>query len=490
MPAVPTMSTPIWLRPLLLAGALLSPPASCLAAPIAAASAAAALAPTAIPAPASSVATKAKTHARPSAPPPGMPQFGAGAYGRYLVLKVQGPTGPQLAPHTPYRLFLTGKDQSIRNTPDGSGVIHGVTDAQGRTAWIWTETDHLARDFTLVRLAGDYSWGQVFQLSSSGEHAPVAGYPYRIALHQRWGELQTDMGYTSAQGNTAYVSDAMPAASLNLYTSNDFDFDPACFTELNMLNLELARRDLDAARERVAAMGCADAPAGKVALATVLLGAGQPEWARRTVEEATAPAWIERISPLDDQALADRYMLHKLLGMPDAALADAMELQRRQARKSGRPDPDYANSVAYYLADFPDYLPQAEAQARRSIRAAGLRPYNQATLGWIRFLRGDAAGGLDMLKRGYAAQPRDEEMVADYGLALWRDGQQALARRIWDQAEAQCVWGRRLYDALRAVDYPHPLFHASDSAQVQAYQQRCAQPRPTRDKRHPRGAAA
>ena len=253
-------------------------------------------------------------------------------------------------------------------------MIHGVTDAQGRTAWIWTETDHLARDFTLVRLAGDYSWGQVFQLSSSGEHAPVAGYPYRIALHQRWGELQTDMGYTSAQGNTAYVSDAMPAASLNLYTSNDFDFDPACFTELNMLNLELARRDLDAARERVAAMGCADAPAGKVALATVLLGAGQPEWARRTVEEATAPAWIERISPLDDQALADRYMLHKLLGMPDAALADAMELQRRQARKSGRPDPDYANSVAYYLADFPDYLPQAEAQARRSIRAAACGP--------------------------------------------------------------------------------------------------------------------
>ena len=62
-----------------------------------------------------------------------MPQFGAGAYGRYLVLKVQGPTGPS-SPHTPYRLFLTGKDQSIRDTPDGSGVIHGVTDAQGRTA--------------------------------------------------------------------------------------------------------------------------------------------------------------------------------------------------------------------------------------------------------------------------------------------------------------------------------------------------------------------
>ena len=93
MPAVPTMSTPIWLRPLLLAGALLSPPASCLAAPIAAARR---RPPRAHghPRPASSAATKAKTHARPSVPPPGMPQFGAGAYGRYLVLKVQGPTGP------------------------------------------------------------------------------------------------------------------------------------------------------------------------------------------------------------------------------------------------------------------------------------------------------------------------------------------------------------------------------------------------------------
>ena len=82
MPAVPTMSTPIWLRLLLLAGALLSPPASCLAAP-SPPPRRRPPAPTAIPAPASSVATKAKTHARPSAPPPGMPQFGAGAYGRY-----------------------------------------------------------------------------------------------------------------------------------------------------------------------------------------------------------------------------------------------------------------------------------------------------------------------------------------------------------------------------------------------------------------------
>ena len=170
MPAVPTMSTPIWLRPLLLAGALLSPPASCLAAPS--------------PPP----RRRPPSRPRPSRPATATPRPALGAASWHAAVRRgrlrplpgaegAGPDRPQLAPHTPYRLFLTGKDQSIRNTPDGSGVIHGVTDAQGRTAWIWTETDHLARDFTLVRLAGDYSWGQVFQLSSSGEHAPVAGYP-------------------------------------------------------------------------------------------------------------------------------------------------------------------------------------------------------------------------------------------------------------------------------------------------------------------------
>ena len=365
-------------------------------------------------------------------------------------------------------------------------MIHGVTDAQGRTAWIWTETDHLARDFTLVRLAGDYSWGQVFQLSSSGEHAPVAGYP-RIALHQRWGELQTDMGYTSAQGNTAYVSDAMPAASLNLYTSNDFDFDPACFTELNMLNLELARRDLDAARERVAAMGCADAPAGKVALATVLLGAGQPNgrgapWRkppRRHGSNASA-RWTIRRWPTATCCTSCWACPTPPWQTPWNCSAARLASPVDRIRTTPTASP-----TTWRTSRITCRRPRPRRGARSARPACG----PPTRLGWIRFLRGDAAGGLDMLKRGYAAQPRDEEMVADYGLALWRDGQQALARRIWDQAEAQCVWGRRLYDALRAVDYPHPLFHASGSARA-GLPAALRAARPTRDKRHPRGAAA
>ena len=279
------------------------------------------------------------------------------------------------------------------------------------------------------------------------------------------------MGYTSAQGNTAYVSDAMPAASLNLYTSNDFDFDPACFTELNMLNLELARRDLDAARERVAAMGCADAPAGKVALATVLLGAGQPNgrgapWRkppRRHGSNASA-RWTIRRWPTATCCTSCWACPTPPWQTPWNCSAARLASPVGRIRTTPTTSPTWRTSR----------ITCRKPRPRRGARSARRPAACQATLGWIRFLRGDAAGGLDMLKRGYAAH-RAMKMVADYGLALWRDGQQALARRIWDQAEAQCVWGRRLYDALRAVDYPHPLFHASGSA-VQAYQQRCAQP--------------
>ena len=181
------------------------------------------------------------------------------------------------------------------------------------------------------------------------------------------------MGYTSAQGNTAYVSDAMPAASLNLYTSNDFDFDPACFTELNMLNLELARRDLDAARERVAAMGCADAPAGKVALATVLLGAGQPNgrgapWRkppRRHGSNASA-RWTIRRWPTATCCTSCWACPTPPWQTPWNCSAARLASPVGRIRTTPTASPT--------TADFPDYLPQAEAQARRSIRAAGLRP--------------------------------------------------------------------------------------------------------------------
>ncbi|MNL65415.1 hypothetical protein D3C87_1897440 [compost metagenome] len=49
---------------------------------------------------------------------------------------------------------------------------------------------------------------------------------------------------------------------------------------------------------------------------------------------------------------------------------------------------------------------------------------------------------------------------------------------MWDEAQAQCVWGRRLYAAMREAQYDdHPYFQPADSDAVQAYRQRCDGPR-------------
>ncbi|MCC3262477.1 hypothetical protein LLE87_30365, partial [Paenibacillus polymyxa] len=92
-------------------------------------------------------------------------------------------------------------------------------------------------------------------------------------------------------------------------------------------------------------------------------------------------------------------------------------------------------------------------------------------------LRGQTAEGLRLMHTAYRDLPRAEEMVADYGLALWRSGQRDLATRLWDEAQRECVWGVRMHAALREAGYPHPYFQPADSDAVNDYRARCAKPR-------------
>ncbi|KAG1389322.1 hypothetical protein G6F58_013310 [Rhizopus delemar] len=117
-----------------------------------------------------------------------MPQYGVGTHGRSLTLALPDRQSIAPAPNTPYRLFLPGKTDAIQHTPSNDGILHGVTDAQGRTAWVWTEQPHAATDFTLIRRVGDGAWGHFFQLNSSGDNAPLPAWPYILTLRQRWGE--------------------------------------------------------------------------------------------------------------------------------------------------------------------------------------------------------------------------------------------------------------------------------------------------------------
>ncbi|WP_225596862.1 tetratricopeptide repeat protein [Achromobacter sp. ACM04] len=436
-----------------------------------------ALALAALPAYASagSSSRKAATRNTPATPPQGMPQYGKGEHGRYLILRLDNSRGGGIAPNTPYRLFLTGEDKAIEGTPDHDGIVHGVTDALGRSAWIWTREAHSAEDFTLIRRIGSGAWGSVFQLQSGGDNGPLGGWPYITTMHVRWGEQWVDLGYSTAQGNTAYFSHARPAASLSISVEANAAENRRCFDELDAINRKFSQGDAEGALQLVDTAACGAEPQQQLDMANLLLMAGRADLARLWLERARSGS-----EPVDHDVLRARFKLERLLGLPALALEDALELQRRQADVPLRDDPDWANSIAYYLADFPDYLAQAEAQAHKSIATAGALPYNLGTLGWILVLRGEVDGGLDLLKQSYREIPRDEEIVADYGLALWRHGQKDLATGLWKQAEAQCVWGGRMYDALREAGHPHPYFQAANSRAVQAYQQRCAAPQTKR----------
>ena len=399
---------------------------------------------------------------------------------RSLTLTLMNGKGAAPAPNTPYRVFVTGNDDAILDTPSGDGILHGVTDARGRTAQIKTTRPHADEDFTLIRRIGDGPWGHFFQVQRSGIPEPLPAMPYIMTMHQRWGEQWVDLGYTNRQGATAYFSHDVPAGAISLHIDAQVTEDRKCFAELDAVNRKFAQNDADGARALIGAMRCTRSADQQLDLARLLLAAGQADLARHWLLQARQRPLFDRFKPVDPADRRKRLAVQRLLGMPDLVLADSNALQARQSDRIGTRAAgvtDLANSTAYYLADFPDYLPQAEEQARRSLDRVGPRPYNQATLGWILALRGQTGEGLRLLHAAYRDLPRDEEMVADYGLALWRSGQPAQATRLWDEAQRECVWGVRMHAALREAGYPHPYYQPADSDAVNEYRARCAKPR-------------
>lgn len=396
---------------------------------------------------------------------------------RSLTLTLMDGKGPAPAPYTPYRVFVTGSNDEILDTPSGDGILHGVTDAQGRTAQFRTALPHTEDDFTLIRRIGDGPWGHFFQLQRSGTTEPLPAWPYIMTMRQRWGEQWVDLGYTTRQGATAYFSHDVPAGSVSLHIDAQVTRDSQCFAELDAVNRKFAQNDADGARALIGAMRCTRIAEQKLDLARLLLAAGQTDLARHWLLQIRQRPFPDMFKPVDPADRRKRLEVERLLGMPDLVLEDSNALQALQTKTRAADATDLANNTAYYLADFPDYLPQAEEQARRSLARVGPRPYNQGTLGWILALRGQTEEGLRLMHLAYRDLPRDEEMVADYGLALWRSGQTDLATRLWDEAQRECVWGTRMHTALSEAGYPHPYFQPADSGPVNEYRARCAKPR-------------
>jgi tetratricopeptide (TPR) repeat protein len=99
-------------------------------------------------------------------------------------------------------------------------------------------------------------------------------------------------------------------------------------------------------------------------------------------------------------------------------------------------DASILNALGYSLADRNEKLPRAETMIRKALVASPDNPAFLDSLGWVRFRRGDVAGGLPYLERAYRIFP-DAEIASHWGELLWVSGKQTEARALWARSLAR-----------------------------------------------------
>jgi len=135
--------------------------------------------------------------------------------------------------------------------------------------------------------------------------------------------------------------------------------------------------------------------------------------------------------PNDDDLRYSRALIADHNGKADVFTADLLTLIAR--------DPDNAhalNALGYHYADNNKNLPEAEALL---VKANSLLPEDPAildSLGWLRFRLNEYDVALALLREAYALFP-DAEIASHLGEVLWVSGDEAAARKVWEEALRQ-----------------------------------------------------
>lgn len=90
------------------------------------------------------------------------------------------------------------------------------------------------------------------------------------------------------------------------------------------------------------------------------------------------------------------------------------------------------NALGYTLANRTERFAEAEQLLRQALQQEPDNPVILDSMGWLELRRGNLAGALQWLSQAYQSLP-DPEIAAHYGEALWRQGKQREARKIWDE---------------------------------------------------------
>jgi tetratricopeptide (TPR) repeat protein len=115
---------------------------------------------------------------------------------------------------------------------------------------------------------------------------------------------------------------------------------------------------------------------------------------------------------------------------------DEMEalLKRVMALK---PDHHHAyNALGYSLADRNVRLGEARDLITKALSFAPNEPFIVDSMGWVEYRLGNKAEALRLLRQAYVARP-DTEIAAHLGEVLWVSGEQAEARRVWQEGAAR-----------------------------------------------------
>lgn len=138
-------------------------------------------------------------------------------------------------------------------------------------------------------------------------------------------------------------------------------------------------------------------------------------------------------------ALAEQYPDHPDLAYQRATILEtggrtrAAITQFEQALKARPDDPQLQNALGFTLADHKQQLPRAEQLVRAALAVSPDNPAIQDSLGWVLFQRGKSKDALPVLATAFR-NSGDSEIAAHYGEVLWREGNQAQARYVWQQA--------------------------------------------------------
>jgi tetratricopeptide (TPR) repeat protein len=130
----------------------------------------------------------------------------------------------------------------------------------------------------------------------------------------------------------------------------------------------------------------------------------------------------------DTDLIYEQAMMDEKLGR-----FDEMEALLRRVIEL-KPDYHHAyNALGYSFADRNVRLPEAKELIERALKLAPGEPFIVDSLGWVEFRLGNLSEAAKLLRQAHTGRP-DAEIAAHLGEVLWASGDQAEARRVWQEA--------------------------------------------------------